>query len=104
MGNQATRWAGMLRWERKRPRAASHARDPRALRRVPSRPAAPRRATVRAMPGKTSKAKGHKIGRNTKKCAVYRARGRREMNRARKLRRHVRLHPGDLAAAVLFKP
>ena len=39
--------------------------------------------------------KGRKIGRNKVKCAAYRASGRRERNKARRLRRHLRSHPND---------
>ena len=39
-----------------------------------------------------------KIGRNRIECERYRAQGRREKNKRRKLRKHIREYPGDLAA------
>ena len=44
------------------------------------------------------KSGGAKIGRNRIPCERYRAQGRRERNKLRKLRKHVRGYPGDLAA------
>ena len=41
------------------------------------------------------KAKGRKIGRNAKWCQVYKNLGIREINKARKRVRHLRLHPND---------
>ena len=40
----------------------------------------------------------HGTRRKTAKCVRYRAEDRRGRNAARKLRRHVRLHPGDASA------
>ena len=45
-----------------------------------------------------SKKGGRKIGRNKVKCARYAAQGRRARNKARKHAKHLRAHPGDLAA------
>ena len=40
-----------------------------------------------------------KIGRNGARCKVYRDRGVREKNKARKIRRHLKRFPNDLQAA-----
>ncbi len=45
---------------------------------------------------------GRKIGRNATKCATYRAKGRRELNRTRRLLHHVKNYPADLVAAALL--
>jgi hypothetical protein len=42
--------------------------------------------------------KGRKVGRNKVKCEAYRKSGRREINKARKIRKHTKFHPNDLAA------
>ncbi len=39
-----------------------------------------------------------KCGRDKVKCAAYRARGTRERNKVRKLRKHCKKHPNDKAA------
>ena len=50
------------------------------------------------MPAKKKGGGGKKIGRNAAKCSTYRARCRREKNAERRLRRHVKNYPSDLAA------
>lgn len=40
-----------------------------------------------------------KKGSNKDKCKAYRAEARREKNKVRKLRKHVRAFPNDFAAA-----
>ena len=40
-----------------------------------------------------------KIGRNGARCKIYRDRGVREKNKARKVRRHLNRFPNDLQAA-----
>ena len=50
------------------------------------------------MSGKAKSGGGRKIGRHAKWCASYRARKQREKNKLRRVRRHVRGHPGDKAA------
>lgn len=42
--------------------------------------------------------KGRKIGRNKICCATYRAENRREKNRIRRIKRHVRKYPNDTQA------
>ncbi len=51
---------------------------------------------------KRQKAKklSRKCGRDKVKCATYRARGTRERNKVRKLRKHCKKHPNDKAAPV----
>lgn len=50
------------------------------------------------MPKHRSGKKGRKIGRNKVKCDLYRKQGRRERNKLRRLRRHVRRQPNDWEA------
>lgn len=45
-----------------------------------------------------TKGGGRKIGRNKVECARYRAQGRREKNKVRRLARHIREYPQDEAA------
>lgn len=47
---------------------------------------------------KKSKAKGRKIGRNSKSCLRYALEHRREKNKLRRLRKHVKVHIADLCA------
>lgn len=47
---------------------------------------------------KKSGKKNRKHGRNTKKCDRYEREGRREANKARGLREHLRSHPHDKTA------
>ena len=47
--------------------------------------------------------KGRKIGRNKVKCEAYRKAGRRERNKARKIRKHLKFHPNDLAALATLR-
>ncbi len=42
--------------------------------------------------------KGAKIGRNKVSCAKYRAEGRREKNKAKRARRHIKAYPNDQLA------
>lgn len=42
--------------------------------------------------------KGRKVGRDKKKCQDYRARGLRIKNKIRKLKKHIKRQPRDLAA------
>lgn len=42
--------------------------------------------------------KNRKWGRNKKFCERYRAEGRREINKAARLARHLKHHPNDLQA------
>lgn len=55
-----------------------------------------------ASPKKKGGKKGRKIGRNAEKCKAYRAAGRREKNKKRRLAKHLRNHPQDLAAAASY--
>ena len=48
--------------------------------------------------GQQSKKGGAKAGRNRVECERYRAQGRREQNKAQKLRKHIRRFPNDEAA------
>ena len=43
---------------------------------------------------------GRKIGRNAKWCQTYRLRGRRERNKAVRLRKHLARLPADTVAAA----
>ena len=45
--------------------------------------------------------KGRKIGRNKKRCEIYRMLGTREINKAKRRIRHLRKHPGDQAARIV---
>ncbi len=47
---------------------------------------------------KPSKGGEAKKGRNKVKCTRYKTEGRREINARRRLRRHIKRHPGDAAA------
>jgi ribosomal protein S15P/S13E len=47
--------------------------------------------------------KGRKIGRDKEKCARYRIQGRREINKIRKVRKHIRRHPNDIYAEEALK-
>lgn len=42
--------------------------------------------------------KGRKINRNRVWCAVYKASGRRERNKVKRVRKHLVRHPNDLVA------
>ena len=54
---------------------------------------------VQGQQGQKSKGGGGaKIGRNRVECERYRAQGRREKNKRRKLQKHIKRCPGDLAA------
>lgn len=44
-----------------------------------------------------------KIGQNKQKCESYAALHKREKNRERRVRKHVRKHPGDLVAVAAQK-
>lgn len=50
-------------------------------------------------PGGKRKSGNKKHGRNIVGCQHYKARGRREANKARKLHKHIRDHPNDGVAA-----
>ncbi len=53
---------------------------------------------------KKSKSSGsRKHGRNTAWCEAYRRRGQREKNKARKLRKHLEIYPGDFCAKAALK-
>lgn len=43
---------------------------------------------------------GRKIGRNKKKCDQYRGAGRRQKNKAARLRQHLMGHPNDETAGA----
>ena len=47
---------------------------------------------------KKSKAKGRKVGRNSLSCQRYKLEHRREKNKLRRLRKHVKVHIADLCA------
>lgn len=46
--------------------------------------------------------KGRKFGRRKDTCARYRAEGRKEKNKKRRVARHVRGNPNDIAAAAVL--
>ena len=48
----------------------------------------------------TGRKKGRKVGRSRVKCAAYRSSRRREINKARKIRKHIKNHPNDLIAVA----
>ena len=49
----------------------------------------------------TKKGKKHrKHGRNKVKCSNYRSKGRREANKAKKLKKHLKRHPNDEQSRV----
>jgi len=53
---------------------------------------------------KPGKKKGsRKIDRNRKWCEAYRLRGQREINKAKRLARHIKRFPQDVAAANYLK-
>lgn len=47
--------------------------------------------------------KARKVGRNKIKCANYRARFRREKNKERKIKKHLKRHPADAVAGEALK-
>lgn len=47
--------------------------------------------------------KSRKHGRNKTECEVYRARGRREQNKAKKMLRHAARHPNDTGVISAIK-
>ena len=47
--------------------------------------------------------KSRKKGRNLKWCQAYRARAQREINKARRLIRHITRHSNDNVASQAFK-
>ena len=47
--------------------------------------------------------RGRKIGRNKKWCEAYTRAGRREINKRRRLRRHLRRLPNDAVAMEAFR-
>lgn len=54
--------------------------------------------------GKKSKGKkGRKMGRNLVWCANYRNQQTREKNKARKIAKHLKIHPGDTDALKVLK-
>lgn len=46
--------------------------------------------------------KGAKVGRNAKRCAAYRSARRREINKVKRLLRHMRREPSDMCAVQAF--
>jgi hypothetical protein len=49
---------------------------------------------------KASRKKGRKCGRSRVKCERYRKLRRREINKARKVRKHIKHNPNDLLAVA----
>jgi len=52
---------------------------------------------------KSGKNRGRKYDRNRVKCKLYRERGRRERNKIRKLRRHLKRQPEDHQAVEVLR-
>ena len=54
---------------------------------------------TKSIGGKAKKThKGRKVGRNSLSCQRYKLEHRREKNKLRRLRRHVKVHLADLCA------
>lgn len=47
--------------------------------------------------------KNRKHGRNKKQCELYRNQQTREKNKARRLKKHLSRHPGDIGAEAILK-
>lgn len=47
--------------------------------------------------------KNRKLGNNQAVCTQYRAEGRQEINRLRRIERHLKRHPEDAAARAALK-